>query len=362
MVIYILLTVFVVGLGFLLQQETSGQITLTSNTLTKEKANNYIILGAIFLLLVFVSASRIAVGGDYWGYTLNFEKIEAGRAVSTEIGFNFIVKLMHYLFGLDNYLVIFGLFAVVTIFFMVRAISNQSDWMMFSFFLLMTGGYYFSTMTSVRYYFALAVGLFAAKYAIRREWGKLIIILMATALIHMSVLILFPIYWLATRKYHRIHLIGLGTICISFLFFQDFYRRIIFLFYPYYEGSMFDTGDTSIVNIAKGLAILIFSLIYYRKIIQKNEALQFYFYLNLFALILYVFCSFVPEISRIGYYMNVTNIFLIPGILKKIENKKWRMFFTWSVVGAYILYFAFFLHSCYDIDVRLLPYLTWIYD
>lgn len=361
MVLYISLTVVVVTLAFFIRKPCNF-LQENQRIMNKQQVNNRIVLGAIFALLVSVSICRIAVGNDYWGYKQIFFLIDSNRAVSTEVGFNWVVRAMHFLFGSENYLVIFGLFGIVTIGFLIKAIVDQSAWVAASLFLLMTGGYYFSTMASVRYYFALAVGLYAAKYAIRKEWGRVLVILAITSLFHMSIWILLPIYYFATRSWEKWHVAILGALCISFLVFSQFYRSIIFLFYPYYEGSAFDTGGTSIVNIAKCSAILIFSLLYYKSIVQKDVRLKFYFNLNLFALILYVFCSFIPEISRIGYYMHITNIFLIPGILIQIKNKKQKIVFTTAIAAAYILYFAFFLHSCYDINVRLLPYLNWIFN
>lgn len=362
MVLYISLTVLVVFLAFGISETKGLACTVDKSIQTKEEFHNKVILGAIFVLLVSVSICRIAVGNDYWGYKHIFFLIESNRHVSTEIGFNTVVKIMHFLFGPDNYLVIFGLFGILTIWFLIKAVYDQSTWIAFSIFLLMAGGYYFSTMASVRYYFALAIGLFAAKYALKKEWGNLIVVLAITSLFHMSVWILLPIYWLATREWKKGSIVLLSLTCASMLVFEEFYRSIIFLFYPYYEGSVFDNGQTSIVNIAKCFAILVFGLIYYKKYIKEDIALKFYFNLNLFALILYVFGGFIPEVSRIGYYMHISNIFFIPSVLRKIEDKKQKWFFGIAISVAYILYFAFFLQSCYDIDVRLLPYRTWIFD
>lgn len=77
---------------------------------------------------------------------------------------------------------------------------------------------------------------------------------------------------------------------------------------------------------------------------------------------LYCFGSFIPEISRIGYYLNISMVFLIPGILVKIENKRWRRIMTAAAVLAFIAYFAVFLRGAYDISIRILPYRNWIFD
>lgn len=154
-------------------------------------------------------------------------------------------------------------------------------------------------------------------------------------------------------------LVGL---CVSFLLFEDFYRRIIFLFYPFYENSVFDNGETSIVNIVKSLAILIFTLLYYRSVVEKDRRLKFYFYLNLGGLVLYTFCSFIPEISRVAYYLSVSNIFLIPAVLNKIPGRKQKNVFSVLIAGAFLLYFAMFLYKAYNVEVGLLPYQTWLLE
>ena len=77
---------------------------------------------------------------------------------------------------------------------------------------------------------------------------------------------------------------------------------------------------------------------------------------------MYTFGSFIPEVTRIGYYMTIAHIFLIPGVLKRIENKKWRIFWTVGVVVAFVGYFALFLHTAKDMNIRLLPYLNWIFN
>ncbi len=360
MILYIGLAVITVAAAFFVNNKTMIQ----SNRVSRQQMTNRILVAGIFALLFAVSACRIAVGNDYWEYTEIFQLIHQNRHVSTEIGFNLVVRAVQFLFGTGkvSYLVIFGIFSFATVWFFLKAIYDQSEWFVWSVFLFMTGGYYFSSMTSVRYYFVLAVALYAMKYALKKQWTPFILLIVFAAFFHKSVLFVIPIYWLARRKWKKWHiLLGAGLIG-TFLVFQDVYRRIIFFFYPFYENSMFDNGDTSLVNIAKCLGVLVLSLIYYKCAIGENEANQFYFFLNLGALALYVFCSFIPEISRVGYYLNVTNIFLIPGILKAIPHKKQRIFFSAAVAVAFCLYFALFLYKSYDVSIRLLPYLNWIFN
>lgn len=359
MVLYIGITVGVVLAAYFV----NNRITVQPNTISRQQVINRIMIGAMFTLLFVISATRLHVGNDYGEYVKIFNLIYSQKNVSTEIGFNSVVKVVQAVYGagdLSNR-ILFALFSFGTVFFFLRSIYDQSQWFMYSIFLLMTGGYYFSSMTSVRYYFVLAIALYSMKYALKKKWIPFILWIFFASLFHKSVLLVIPVYWLATRKWKKWHIVLAAGLCGTFLVFQDLYRRIIFLFYPFYENSVFDNGETSLVNIVKSTAVLVLCLIYYKHAIRDNEQNKFYFLLNLGALALYIFCPFIPEISRVGYYLNVVNIFLIPAVLLKIPNGKQKVFFTVCTTLAYSAYLLFFLMKSMDISIRLLPYQSWLF-
>ena len=389
--VYLVLTVLVTALGMLvLRNETvigngrgealqlhSEKRLLMLAGVTRQQAWNKGLIIMVFILLFGVSACRIAVGNDYWVYRADFLLIEQNRHVAFEPGFIFVVKVLQAILNHDQYLPIFAFFAFFTVLFFVRALEDQSEWFGYSVFLLMTAGYYFSSLNSVRYYLVLAIALYSMKYVLDGRYVHFILLICVAALFHKSILVVIPLYLLANVKWKRIHLILPVIFCISLVAIPGVYRRIIFAFYPYYEGSVFDSGATSLTNIAKGVAVLIMGLIYYRSVIdpvaaaggQRTEAeekasarLRFYFNCNFFALLLYVFASFIPEISRIGYYLNITHILFLPALLTRIKDKRQRIFWTAAITLAFLAYFALFLRSAYSIDIRILPYRNWIFQ
>lgn len=331
-----------------------------------QRARNLVAEVAIYGLLAGVSACRIAVGNDYWVYMFNFELIAQERHVSSEFGFNYIVKSMQDLFGYNNYLPIFALFSLVTVFFFVKALHDQGNWYAASLYLLMTGGYYFSSLNSVRYYLALAVALYSMKYVLRKEYGKFIFWIFGAASFHKSIFIVIPIYilarWLSSIKLKKWHYVVGGIGAASLILCQDLYRKVIFYFYPFYENSTFDIGRLSVANIAKCVGVLILSIICYRRSIRDNEINRFYFYLNIGGLVLYTFGTFIPEVSRIGYYMIISQIFLIPNLLMDMQKGRLKNFFIIGTATAFAIYFALFLYKAYDVDIRLLPYRNWIFN
>lgn len=370
--VYITLTIVTVVLGMFVENRdyVSGAIRggrpFGSCSCQRQQARNRIAAFAVYCLLTGVSACRIAVGNDYWVYRDNFKLIAQERHVSSEIGFNYIVKWMQDIFGYDEYLYIFALFSVLTVFFFVKALYDQGSYFAFSLYLLMTGGYYFNSLNSVRYYFALAVVLFSMKYVLRGEYGKFILVILAAATFHKSVLLVIPVYliaqFLAAASLKRRRYIAGGIFLCTLIFCQDLYKEIIFFFYPFYRNSAFDNGQLSYANILKCVCVLVLSLICYRRSLREDRVNRFYFFLNLAGLAVYCCGSFIPEVSRVGYYMIISQVFLLPRLLGEMEKGWFARFCRAGVVCAFGGYFILLLRDMYAVDIRLLPYLNWIFN
>ena len=371
--VYVMLTVITVGLAFCIQNKDyvpyhiSGYRPAELYTgYHRCQARNTIAEVAIYCLLAGVSACRIAVGNDYWVYRDNFKLIAQNRHVSSEFGFNLIVGWMQDFFGYDNYLPIFGLFSLITVFFFVKALHDQGSWYVFSLFLLMTGGYYFNSLNSVRYYLALAIALFSMKYVLRGEYGKFILLILVGTAFHKSILLVIPVYlvarFLASIRLKKWHYVVGALFILSLIFGQDIYRAIMFHFYPYYENSAFDNGQISYVNIGKCLGTLALCAVCYKKSLKEDLTNRFYFFLNVAGFVVYCCGSFIPEVSRIGYYMIISQIFLLPRLLADMKKGWFRNLCAAGVVGAFLLYFVMLLKGMYAVDVRLLPYLNWIFN
>lgn len=371
--VYILLTLVTVFLGLYVDNREYVPLYIRGGRQFGERvgtdrklARNRVAGFAIFCLLTGVSACRIAVGNDYWVYRDNFNLIAQSRHVSSETGFNLIVKWIQLFFGYDKYLPVFAFFSIVTVFFFVKALHDQGSYYAFSLYLLLTGGYYFNSLNSVRYYLALAVALFSMKYVLRGEYGKFVLWVLAGAMFHKSVLLVIPIYLvariLAVGKLRRWHYVAGGIFLASLVLGQKIYREVFFFFYPYYRNSAFDNGELSYANILKCVCVLILGLVFCQKALKSDLMNRFYFFLNVFGLVAYCCGSFIPEVSRVGYYMIISQVFLLPRLLAQIERKWLRRLGYAGVISAFGIYFILLLREMYATDVRLLPYLNWIFN
>lgn len=350
-------------------------------TTTRQQMCNRVCLLSAFLILFALSACRLNVGNDYAKYVEFMHLVNCDAYVPTEIGFNLLVKLVYVLSGFENYLLVFALYAFVTILIFLLAMYEQSDDFPLTFFLFMTLGYYFQTFSTVRYYLALAAALYSMKYVLRRQWGRFLILILLGSAFHKSLLVVIPLYILASLPWKKWQLAIAALFCTTFLFAQEFYLKLVVFLYPTYEDTEYLEGGTSYINILRCLAVLFFAGIVYfmqrandgqQDTADKNDScvtngtadsrMRFYFYLNLGALVLYVFCSFLPIISRIGYYLTISHILYLPMLLQRVAHEKLRKLFRLGILLAAILYFVIYMSRAGNDGTLILPYKTFFFN
>jgi len=366
MAVYLILAALTIGIAFL----TDNELIRTDKSFFEDpcQSRGYIknnaVLALIFFLLFSMSATRIAVGGDYWSYTQIFSLLAQKRdaSVATEFGFNLLVKFIQVLFGFDGkqYIIIFAIVAFVTILFFLKGLRDQSDDFAISFALFMLLGYYASSYNSIRSYLAFAVAFYSVKYIFKREFWKFFLLVILASTFHISILIVLVAYPLGLIRWKPWSIALISALSASFLFLPKVYRRLVFLVYPHYENSIYDVVDVSYFNIARCIAVLIVAIILYKKVIKDSEKYRFYFNMNIFAAIVYICCSFLPVVSRIGYYFNIFQLILIPAFIDAIPKKWLRVLLKVGLIVLGFAYYAYFIYSSETNGTRLIPYFNWV--
>ena len=320
-----------------------------------------------FAVLAFVSAIRDDVGCDYNSYVGHIILIQQGFDNYMESGFQYVVRLLTKYDDNPRYPII--LIGVLTCFFYIKSIWDQSTNRLLSVFLFLTWGLYFFTFNTIRSYFAIAILFYAIKYLLSNKKmffvdEKIIfigIVLLASQF-HFSVIFSLPVYLIAyyvNLKKGHIPLIILAIIIM--LFAQIPLRSLAFYFYGNYEGGAFDNDRASYLNILKAILIIGICL-KYKRIVYADRFLKFYFNLNVFAFMLYVGVYWLPEISRIGFCLNMTVMFLLPRLIQSIKNNASRQELTFVVVFVSLVLFVLLLNGFYSQTNRTLPYKTWLFN
>lgn len=353
MIFYIAIAVITCMLAYLVKKPQLAGVHVA-----RQEAVNKVSVAAIFVILFLVSALRDHVGNDYGKYIYNFNEVFYDAYVVTEMGYNFVVKAIYHMAGSMNYYLVFALFSFLTAWGFVRALYKESEWFFMSFFLYMMLGMYYISFSTMRYYFVLGFAIYVMQMMSRKKYIPACVATLVLSLFHKSILIVIPIYILATIKWKKWHLCVMAVLASTGLFLQDFYMTILLKLYPsYLNEEVLDTG-TSIVAVLRCVAVIGLAILYYKPAIKDNVQNRFYLTLNYFALLLYLFGGFIPELSRICYYMMLSQLFLIPNIIMKIPDVKAKRLITGLVIVSCVGYFLMFLLNADKPGIMVLPYRT----
>ena len=313
---------------------------------------------------------RQETGNDYLRYVEFFHLASIDAYVPTEAGFNWLAKAVYGLCGYENYLLLFAIYAVMTILAMLTVIRQQAENFCFSFFLFMMFGYYFQSFNTMRYYFALSLSLLAMTCLLRRQYAGFVILVLLASLFHKTALITLLLYPVAARRWKKRELAAGVVPGLAVLLLHEKAMELLLSLYPSWEGTVDLAAGTSIswVNIAKCLAVLL--LAYYVKADEDPDTFrgrQLVMYRNCayIGLLLYVFGWFIPEVSRICYYLTFTQIFYLPMLLSGFpETEKGcrqKKLLTILVIAAALVFFALFLRTAYRDTIKILPYKSFLF-
>ena len=364
MVLYLLISAAAVAAAAIVNK-TEGMQAGSRGSLLRRSC-----LFLIALILMIPAILRQETGNDYLRYVEFFHLASIDAYVPTEAGFNWLAKAVYGLCGYENYLLLFAIYAVMTILAMLAVIRQQAENFCFSFFLFMMFGYYFQSFNTMRYYFALSLSLLAMTCLLRRQYAGFVGLVLLASLFHKTALITLLLYPVAVRRWKKRELAAGVVPGLAVLLFHEKAMELLLSLYPSWEGTVDLAAGTSIswVNIAKCLAVLL--LAYYVKADEDPDTFrgrQLVMYRNsaYIGLLLYVFGWFIPEVSRICYYLTFTQIFYLPMLLSGLpeteQGRRQKKLLTILVIAAALVFFALFLRTAYRDTIKILPYKSFLF-
>jgi hypothetical protein len=218
----------------------------------------------------------------------------------------------------------------------------------------------------------LSIALYSMRYVLEKDWIKFVFVIAIAALFHKSVLIVIPIYFVATLSWKFWQIAAGFIISIICYLFKSQILNLALTLYPSYKDTIYLSGGTSLTSIARiGVVIILYAwfMIYYNRKhpnCDHNDnwyrELSFYGQLNMIAFITGTLFSFLPVVTRLVYYFSISQILLIPLILSRIEDERLRKALKALIALIAIAYFMLFLYTAHKDGVGLLPYKSWLFQ
>lgn len=334
----------------------------------RQSAVNRLYAAGIFCILFIVSSLRFGIGNDYAQYTLTAHEAFVGGYVVTEPGFNMLVKVIYTLFNGEYYEIIFAAFAFVTLSIFLKTLYHDSADFAQSFFLFMMLGLYFQTFNTVRYYFALSIALCSMRYVLQKDYIRFVFFIFLAALFHKSILIVIPVYIMASFEWKK-RMYVLGVIISAACFAgRGFILKLALVLYPSYKNTIYLDGGMSIVSTVRIFAVLLLYM-WFMRCADKEACepetvreIRFYGQLNFLAFLAATFFSFLPVVTRIVYYFSVSQLLMIPLLVKQLSDDSFKKKLKLIVFLTGLMYFLLFLLQAHQAGVGLLPYRMWLFE
>ncbi|MBR6737918.1 MAG: EpsG family protein [Clostridia bacterium] len=299
-----------------------------SKQLNSKKA--FLVVAAIVLIL-YAGLRTPSYSGDVESYVNKFntyklfsfnEIINLYSANTKNPSFHFLGWLFSRVF--DSAQLWLAFIGAVYVICTIHVIFKESESPLLSVIVLLALGYFAFTLSGLRQSMAMSFTMLAYFPAKNRKIFKFVLLVLIASLFHLSALIFLLVYPFANKKLGWSHFIVGCVAFVAFFFFQGQIRRIIAnLLEDSYLGGYADRYVTiTMSGLIIQVAIFIFNLFYYKKVINKNGKAKILYNLAFFGIIFQLFASMIAEMFRISMYFSVFNILLIPLSLSVENNKK----------------------------------------
>lgn len=341
---------------------------------SRQRALNAVCVFAIGMALFLVSALRYHVGNDYNWYTEIMHEASVYGHVPTEEGFNILVRAVYALSGFENYLLVFALFSFATVFFFLDAFCRYSDCFALSFTMFILLGYYYQSFSTVRYYAVLPLSLYALRLCERRDWPRFLLVVCAGALFHKSILAVLVFYPVACIRWKKYMIVPAALLCGALTALPSFWTKVAVRFYPTYQNVAFDRGTLSIPNVLRCVLVIVFVWTLAREDLLRGaddvssgredetvRHMRVWTKLSVMGLVFYVCAWFLPQISRIAYYLTLPQLLLVPAVVSRTGDTKKRRLATAAVIVCCVLYFVRYMMQAGNDGILVLPYRTFLF-
>lgn len=307
----IVYTLFAWLLYFSAKRSIQDKIIVNSFGLTKH-------LWICLILFAVFSGIRWYVGVDYPSYLYDYGQMLRGRyevrARGIELGFLWFSNLCATL--RLHYTLYFGLFAAIQIYFILLTFKDKRYLLPLLLVLLIMGGYYFTLMNGIRQQIVACSFIWSVRYILEKKKIHYLIWIGLAYLMHHSVLLLIPVFFLAydKTKWNKTTLnIVLFVACFvmgsspywigKVMIFSDV---LSFIGYDNYLEDLTNQATFRSFNFGPRMIVVlgtyIFCIVHYKKVSEYFGDHLFDLYFKLFM------------IGCCGYYLfvNTTLVFLRP--------------------------------------------------
>lgn len=303
--------------------------------------------------LTCISGLQYDVGADYISYLRIYEVVRRMSwgeltkfAYFTEPIYCIYTKIMAVIFQ-DNFIPYFLGMAFVTSSFLMKAIYDRKENMVWSVYMYLSMGLFYISMNQMRQMMALSIILYTIKFIEEKDWKKYFFWILIAAGIHNSALIMLPCYFLRDIKLRSPKkTIGLLALVISIAYFfgpaiiENVLRNTTYGWMLNFEAG---EVDNMIINLLFRVALLVGCIFYMRSVLRKNKKYEVLYWISIIGILFQIISVYATSVARITTFFYAIFIFLVPLAITNISNRSVRIIAKLTIIVGMLCYHIFYL-------------------
>jgi len=225
----------------------------------------------------------------------------------------------------DSPMFCFAVFGVLIIVLRIVFIAKYSPKSWISLYFYISFGLFSYTMCTTRQELAISIAMFALPYIMDRKPIPYFVIIIAAGLMHNSLLMLLPLYWIVLIPPTKKWAIGLysGGLLFLLLFSHDviyWFTGIFKRFSYYHEGSgTFYLLGRPVITVIAFVAVMVVCCFFYKRIVEADSRNMILFNLYLFGTLVMIPVVKNFIFQRVAHMLLPFAIMLIAVIMASVD-------------------------------------------
>lgn len=320
---------------------------------TEKKKKSFVVLCGIVLFLFMALRSRYLGSTDSVNYYNMMKRAIGCETFSqyhdpegVEIGFQMLVFLLSRIFHDSQMILVLSaaLYAFSICFF----VYHNSDDVAFSLTMYVCLGLFSFQMQGMRQAIAMSVCIMAYEFVKKRKLLLFLLAVVPLILIHKTVVIFIPVYFIYNFKYDAKGLVIISGLSAALLFAS---KRVVAIANILFDSDYNQTKESGgFISVIVYALIIVFA-VFFDKELKTNDSRKGLFYITVLGAVFYLMRYFGTQAAeRISFYFAFGQMALLPGTISQLRPKER----TLVKLIVYILMIALFAYRMRSSD--LVPY------
>lgn len=297
------------------------------------------------MLAIYFSAFRDQLGQDYLGYLQKLQwdvDWSFDLFSSTEILFDVLSIIIDKTYFSPVFYFFF--LSIITITLIWVYLTNPNNEFVFAAVLLFLSvpGMYFNTFNLTRQFFSAAIFLYAIKYIEDRSLIKYSVSILIASTMHVSSIILWPLYFVLNRRYHIMVYVMLSVILfIAALSLADIIQSVAMFAdrYSVYLASEQDSSGASLIVVISTIALIV-ELMFSKKNDVVDKRIQSSGYMTISVNLLFLFVAF-SYLSLVNFYFFRIAVYFIPAVCVVLPHALYGLIKDKPIVNLFCISLSF---------------------